>query len=60
MSDQGKDDLLASLVQGLLKKADLVLHSNDLFGKNGLVLIQHDNEWYQLKKTRNNRLILNK
>jgi len=60
VSEQSRDDLMASLALGLLKKADLVIHSSDLFGKNGLVLIQHDNEWYQLKKTRHNRLILNK
>jgi len=60
ISKQNQDDLLTSLAQGLLKKADLVIHSDDLFGKNGLVLIQHGSEWYQLKKTRQNRLILNK
>jgi hemin uptake protein HemP len=51
---------LSDAIHSLLKKADLVLHSSDLFGKNGVVLILHENEWYQLKRTRFNKLILNK
>ncbi len=51
---------LSDAIHALLKKADLVIHSSDLFGAGGLVLIQHGDEWYQLKKTKYNRLILNK
>ncbi len=60
MSSSEHRDLLPDAVKGILKKADLILHSEDLFGKNGLILIQHGNDWYQLKKTKHNRLILNK
>lgn len=51
---------LSDAIHSLLKKADLALHSSDLFGKNGVVLILHENASYQLKKTRYNKLVLNK
>jgi len=60
MSLSPHKDLLPEAVKGFLKKADLILHSEDLFGKNGMVLIQHGDDWYQLRRTKQNRLILNK
>ena len=42
-------------------KASLVIHSNDLFGEEGrLVLIKHNDDWYRLMITKQRKLILTK
>lgn len=41
-------------------KADLIIHSSDIFGENKLVLIQHRDEVYRLMITRQGKLILTK
>ncbi|HCM42357.1 MAG TPA: hypothetical protein DIS66_03460 [Candidatus Omnitrophica bacterium] len=60
MSQTDRSKSFSDPEQGLFKKADLIIHSSDLFETNGLVLIKHGDEWYQLRRTRHNRLILNK
>ncbi len=47
-------------VSTLLSEASLVLHSEDLFGKGRLVLIQHKDHWYRLMITKQGKLILTK
>lgn len=44
----------------LTTHADLIIHSADLFGKKGLVLIRHNDSWYKLMITKQNKLILMK
>jgi hemin uptake protein HemP len=45
----------------LADKASLVIHSEDLFGKEGrLVLIKHNDGWYRLMITKQRKLILTK
>ena len=45
----------------LAGRASLVIHSNDLFGEEGkLVLIKHNDEWYRLMITKQRKLILTK
>lgn len=45
----------------LAGKASLVIHSQDLFGEEGrLVLIKHNEEWYRLMITKQRKLILTK
>jgi len=41
-------------------KADLIVHSSDIFGANKLVLIQHRDDFYRLMITRQGKLILTK
>ncbi len=45
----------------LIDKASLVIHSSDLFGEEGrLVLIKHNDDWYRLMITKQRKLILTK
>ncbi len=44
----------------LTKQADLIIHSSDIFGEKGLVLIRHNDGWYKLMVTKQNKLILTK
>ncbi|MBI1976013.1 MAG: hemin uptake protein HemP [Candidatus Omnitrophica bacterium] len=45
----------------LTGKASLVIHSKDLFGDEGrLVLIKHNDDWYRLMITKQRKLILTK
>ncbi len=47
-------------IQEILK-ASLVIHSADLFGEGGnLVMIRHGSEWYRLMVTKYGKLILTK
>ncbi len=55
-SDKGKNEASAEL----LLQAALVLHSTDLFGEKKLVLIRHNDYWYKLMVTKQNKLILMK
>jgi len=44
----------------LTTQADLIIHSSDIFGEKGLVLIRHNDGWYKLMITKQNKLILMK
>lgn len=56
-SDKKKD---GNELPNLTTKADLIIHSSDLFGEKGLVLIRHNDSWYKLMVTKQNKLILMK
>lgn len=44
----------------LTTQADLIIHSSDIFGEKRLVLIRHNDGWYKLMVTKQNKLILMK
>ena len=44
----------------LAAQAGLIIHSVDLFGEKRLVLIRHNEDWYKLMITKQNKLILMK
>lgn len=43
-----------------IRRAGLIVHSEDLFGGDSLVLIKHKNDWYRLMITKQGKLILTK
>lgn len=53
-------DELREPAADLIRRAGLILHSDDLFGDSTLVLIQHREDWYRLTITRQGKLILTK
>lgn len=60
LSDQKNLGETKEHIQDALKAA-LVIHSIDLFGPDGnLVIIQHANHWYRLMLTKQGKLILTK
>lgn len=44
----------------LVSQAAAMMNTDELFGEKKLVLIRHKDDWYQLKITRQNKLILTK
>lgn len=56
-SDGDKDK---NVMPDLTAQADLIIHSSDIFGERKLILIRHNNDWYKLMITKQNKLILMK
>jgi hemin uptake protein HemP len=56
----GPADERRELAADLVRRAGLVIHSDDLFGSSALVLIKHREDWYRLMITKQGKLILTK